>query len=375
MIHDAQPQDGAAPRARRIGRRVPLIAGIAALSGLAALGGSVALQRSRPAQTQAPATVAALEQDIVVAAVQRPDPLPVVGPEAQALWRSALLGSLTTGSDESGFEALAPAVIPEAVQPPETPAPVEVDRFVQTVPLPVARPPEFRRPSAIELPRRATRRAQVAAAPVVAEDDRSFMEKLFGIERPATPALAYAALGGNAIEANPRRPLAPMPNPGAASGGIAVYDISARIVTLPNGEKLEAHSGLGEAMDDPGNVHVKMRGATPPGTYDLTEREQLFHGVRAIRLSPVGGAASVYNRAGLLAHTYMLGASGASNGCVSFRDYNRFLQAYLRGEIGRLVVVTGRGQDALPRLAAKPAAAPIRSASAADDSWFAPTTR
>ena len=79
---------------------------------------------------------------------------------------------------------------------------------------------------------------------------------------------------------------------------------------MPNGERLEAHSGLGEKIDDPRFVHVRMHGATPPGTYDLTEREKLFHGVRAIRLNPVGGSAAVHGRAGLLAHTYMLGPNG-----------------------------------------------------------------
>ena len=72
--------------------------------------------------------------------------------------------------------------------------------------------------------------------------------------------------------------------------------------------------------------------------------------MRAIRLTPVGGSEAIYGRVGLLAHTYMLGPTGASNGCVSFRDYDRFLQAYLRGEIQRLVVVTGT-PDALPSLA------------------------
>jgi hypothetical protein len=98
-------------------------------------------------------------------------------------------------------------------------------------------------------------------------------------------------------------------------------------------------------------VHVSMRGATPPGTYELTEREKLFHGVRALRMNPVGGSAAIHGRVGLLAHTYMLGPNGDSNGCVSFKDYDRFLQAYLRGEVTRLVVVLGRGQDALPRVA------------------------
>jgi len=140
-----------------------------------------------------------------------------------------------------------------------------------------------------------------------------------------------------------RRRLAPAL--AAAGAATAVYDILARKVTMPNGETMEAHSGYGELMDDPRHVHVRMRGATPPGTYHITEREQLFHGVRALRLHPVGGSGAVHGRAGLLAHSYMLGPSGASNGCVSFSNYDRFLQAYLKGEVQRLVVVPGGGQD------------------------------
>ena len=122
----------------------------------------------------------------------------------------------------------------------------------------------------------------------------------------------------------------------------AVYDISARTVYLPNGEKLEAHSGLGDKLDDPHYVHVGMRGPTPPNVYDLTLREELFHGVRAIRLNPVDDG-KMFGRDGMLAHTYMLGPSGQSNGCVSFRDYPKFLQAFLRGEVDRLVVVPKLG--------------------------------
>jgi hypothetical protein len=47
-----------------------------------------------------------------------------------------------------------------------------------------------------------------------------------------------------------------------------------------------------------------------------------------------------FGRSGILAHTYMLGPNGDSNGCVSFKDYNAFLQAYLRHDVKRLVVVT-----------------------------------
>jgi hypothetical protein len=124
----------------------------------------------------------------------------------------------------------------------------------------------------------------------------------------------------------------------ARASRTAIYDITAQAVYLPNGERLEAHSGLGEYMDDPRYVHKKMRGATPPNTYELTLRESLFHGVQAIRLTPVDES-KMFDRDGILAHTYMLGPTGQSNGCVSFRDYPKFLRAYLRGEINRIVVV------------------------------------
>ncbi|MBV9066352.1 MAG: DUF2778 domain-containing protein [Methylobacteriaceae bacterium] len=118
----------------------------------------------------------------------------------------------------------------------------------------------------------------------------------------------------------------------------AIYDISAHVVYLPNGRRLEAHSGLGAHMDDIRYVNLKARGPTPPNVYQLTLREELFHGVRAIRLNPVDET-RMYGRDGILAHTYMLGPNGQSNGCISFADYNAFLNAYLRGEIDHIVVV------------------------------------
>jgi Protein of unknown function (DUF2778) len=121
-------------------------------------------------------------------------------------------------------------------------------------------------------------------------------------------------------------------------GQTAVYDISARMVYLPNGSKLEAHSGLGESRDDPRHVSERKVGSTPPAVYELKPREQLFHGVQALRMLPVEGSA--LGRTGLLVHSYMLGPNGDSNGCVSVRDYDRFLAAYQRGEFKRLAVVS-----------------------------------
>ncbi len=122
----------------------------------------------------------------------------------------------------------------------------------------------------------------------------------------------------------------------------AVYDISAHTVYMPDGTKLEAHSGFGASLDDPGHVDEKNRGPTPPNVYNLALREQPFHGVSALRLIPVDEKKAL-GRAGLLAHSFLLGPNGQSNGCVSFRDYDAFLQAYVNHQIKRLVVVASLG--------------------------------
>jgi hypothetical protein len=122
----------------------------------------------------------------------------------------------------------------------------------------------------------------------------------------------------------------------------AVYDIKAKALYLPSGVAIEAHSGMGALMDDPDHVDQRMVGATPPATYDLKPREKLFHGVRALRMTPTDGT-SALGRVGLLTHTYMLGPRGDSNGCVSIKDYDRFLKAFDNGEFNRLVVVPSLG--------------------------------
>ena len=60
--------------------------------------------------------------------------------------------------------------------------------------------------------------------------------------------------------------------------------------------------------------------------------------MQALRLTPIGGG-DIFGRAGLLAHSYMLGPNGDSNGCVSFKNYDAFLQAFQSGQVKRLAVV------------------------------------
>jgi hypothetical protein len=163
-------------------------------------------------------------------------------------------------------------------------------------------------------------------------DTRSIWEKLFG--KPASAlTLAYAGAETGSLGSGHNSAL------GLYDRSTAVYDITAHKVYLPDGTALEAHSGLGALLDDPRHADVKMRGVTPPAVYDLQPREALFHGVEALRLIPEDESQAL-GRDGLLAHSYMLGPNGDSNGCVSFKDYGAFLQAYKNHEITRLAVVT-----------------------------------
>jgi hypothetical protein len=234
-----------------------------------------------------------------------------------------------------------PTVIAEAedVRAAATP---EVSYVDDGTPLPPRRPAEYGS-SARRSPSQAPARqiAEQDAKSVAPSDNRTLFEKFFGASsQPSGPqsrrtALAYAAPETNVIDAVKGIVSSPTSR---YDQWTAVYDISAHTVYLPNGTKLEAHSGLGSRLDDPRYVHERMRGATPPNVYELEPREKLFHGVQALRLKPVGGG-NVFGRAGLLAHTYMLGPKGDSNGCVVFRNYNAFLQAFQNGEIKRLAVV------------------------------------
>ena len=202
----------------------------------------------------------------------------------------------------------------------------EVASLDTSAPLPPARPSEF---AALESP-----------APAATD-------KALGPSRSLGPTLAYAAPDTT----NLTTPAAPAktsifsffnPQPARPAGyddHTAVYDITGRVLYLPDGSKIEAHSGLGPYMDDPNHVNERLRGATPPDLYDLQPRESLFHGIAAIRLVPVGGEEAIYGRAGLLAHPFMMGDNGDSNGCVSIKDYDAFLKAFQDGKVTRLAVV------------------------------------
>jgi type VI secretion system (T6SS) effector TldE1-like protein len=240
------------------------------------------------------------------------------------------------GSAPLNDRFVAPAAIqaatPIAQDIPKPAAPV-ARRPVQTASLAPVRPAEVRPAqgavSAIE--QKAPKNKILSNAAVL-----KIFEKALGKPPQEEPiALAYAAPDGG-VQTDSRTLTQGLSLYDSAT---AVYDVSNATVHMPDGTKLEAHSGVGPARDDPRHAHVRMRGVTPPHVYDLKLRESLFHGVRAIRMNPIGGEAAIFGRSGILAHSYLLGPRGDSHGCVSFKNYDAFLQAFLKGEVKRMVVV------------------------------------
>jgi Protein of unknown function (DUF2778) len=277
------------------------------------------------------------------------EPAPVVAAPATVMANPLL-------SFEERFAAAAPkGVTPAPIETPkqvaEAPRQVETPKLVAEAP----KPREAPKPQVVaslpamhpadSKPEKSTgatvrdmaQRAKAAVIAAVAPPEKlTIFEKLWGKAPPSKSFLSFASADVSSTSS-----IGPIDS-GASplyDRSTAVYDISAHMVYLSNGTKLEAHSGLGSRLDDPRFVRERMYGATPPHLYDLEPRESLFHGVAALRLKPVGGEETIFGRSGLLAHTFMLGPNGDSNGCVSFRDYDAFLRAYRNGEIKRLAVV------------------------------------
>ncbi len=263
-----------------------------------------------------------------------------LGSKPESLARSAPLAADFRWAEPQAPLEPAPSELVEAVSTPLPPSLPVTPQPEDSVPLPMPRPPELVAEAgqgSHRLGRSGGQRSVTVVAQTAPTDTRSFLQRFFGMGQPSGPVLAYAAPENGVVS----------DAPSVLSGSLlpsdrytAVYNIAAHTVTLPDGTRLEAHSGLGPMLDNPRHVNAKNRGPTPPHVYDLTPRGQLFHGVQALRLNPVGGG-SVYGRNGLLAHTYMLGPNGDSNGCVSFRDYKAFLQAFMNGQVKHLVVVAG----------------------------------
>jgi len=250
-------------------------------------------------------------------------------------------------------EASPPAEAPKAVQASksvETPKPkVSAPATKLALNVPATAPKEAdaktsddkaAKPSGSSV-RDMAQRAKAAVMSIASSEKQTMVEKLWGKQPASGGFLAYASadasVTGSIIDTRSQNPM--MGGAPPYDRQTAVYDIAAKTVYLPDGTRLEAHSGLGSKMDDVRYSHVRMQGVTPPHIYELKPRETLFHGVPALRLTPLGGEEKIHGRDGLLAHSYMLGPSGQSNGCVSFADYYAFLDAYKNKGIRRLAVL------------------------------------
>jgi hypothetical protein len=213
-------------------------------------------------------------------------------------------------------------------------APAAPQRAADSVPSRVSRSSTSR-----VLASREAAKAKAAILSVTSDEKSGIFEKLYGKPDAPGPALAFASADPGDLSIPDSAKASAMGNAAPYDRWTAVYDISAGTVYLPDGTRHEAHSGLGAKKDDPRYVHVRMQGATPPHLYDLVPREAPFLGVPALRLKPIGGERAIFGRTGLLAHTYMLGPNGASNGCVAFKNYYVFLNAYRSLGIKRMAVV------------------------------------
>lgn len=272
-------------------------------------------ERFAAAATQGVASNAASAAQATQVAVAKDAPKPsVIAKVAEALKPSALAKPTDKTADK-------------AKRAPEAQMQLASADPAQIVPAPEAKPKSI------------ADRAKAAVMSITGPR-QSMVEKLWGKREPSGGLLAYASADASITasiapkEQNPMLGGAP-----PYERDTAVYDITAKTVYLPDGTKLEAHSGLGSSLDDPRSQRTRMRGVTPPHIYTLKPREALFHGVPALRLTPIGGESAIYGRDGLLAHTYMLGPNGDSNGCVSFKDYYAFLDAYRNKGIRKLAVL------------------------------------
>ncbi|WP_139044075.1 DUF2778 domain-containing protein [Allomesorhizobium alhagi] len=210
---------------------------------------------------------------------------------------------------------------------------------LEAYPVPQPRPPYERAGEpAPETRKPEVRRTQEPAAPTAVEREKP-QPRRQAYARPSEPAESGSRGGGIG------KSLRSLFGGGARTrGNVAVYDISAAKVYMPDGTVLEAHSGIGKMADNPRYAHVKMSGPTPPHTYNLKMREKRFHGVEAIRMLPVDGK-NKHGRDGFLTHSYLLrGGRAESHGCVAFKNYDRFLNAFKQGKIKQLVVVPSGGR-------------------------------
>jgi hypothetical protein len=285
-----------------------------------------------------------------------PDRLQVAAPISREMFNDRFAAAATQGVTSNAASAAPATKVAEAKDAPKPSVIARVAEVLKPGPAKIADATKSKRgadapvqlasadpaeivPAPEAKPKSIADRAKAAVMSITGPR-QSMVEKLWGKREPSGGLLAYASADASVTASIAPREQNPMLGGSAPyERDTAVYDISAKTVYLPDGTKLEAHSGLGSNLDDPRSSRVRMRGVTPPHIYTLKPREALFHGVPALRLTPIGGESAIYGRDGLLAHTFMLGPNGDSNGCVSFKDYYAFLDAYRNKGIRKLAVL------------------------------------
>ena len=335
MHHGSMIADARGRRRRWAGPTVAVVAALAAATAVAAWVDDSSLPISAAtASTDAP--VSRIEQSFFDLRFSVHQARRSSGPEAKLQMANVLFAQKPTYDGFSG-EGLHGALPDEAIEskPGEAEAKA-AETLAPGVPLPRSRPTDVSLASRDQKAPASDKasagdKASASDGDSTHPDDPTLLQKLSGMFRYRLTLASLTPSDG--IFAS---------SPDLAALGYdketAVYDITAHVVYLPNGSKLEAHSGLGDSRDDPRRVSERAVGSTPPAIYELKPREALFHGVQALRMLPVEGSA--LGRTGLLVHSYMLGPNGDSNGCVSVRDYDKFLAAYQKGDFKRLAVVS-----------------------------------
>ncbi len=260
---------------------------------------------------------------------QRPTILAYADPSPGGAADTALSTLLTGPSEEELAAAQAEAEAEAAALPDYADTPSAAPR------------PELRPEAAAARPAEAGKadaRAPEADAPRTAEKPETQKPQKLAYARPEIPEDKPGSTLGRSLRSL-------FGGKTKAGNGVAVYDISAAKVYMPDGSVLEAHSGIGHMADNPRYTHVKMNGPTPPHTYNLRMREKRFHGVEAIRMLPVDGK-NKFGRDGFLTHSYLLrGGREESHGCVAFADYKRFLTAFKQGKVKQIIVVPSGGRE------------------------------
>ena len=237
--------------------------------------------------------------------VSRPDPVASISP---SMFNERFAASSPQGVESHATEAPAPpgldaAKVAEVKRSVDAPKLAEAQRSVdapkltaapkarQTAPAQVALNVAPAPPAADATQAKSfglsisdmAQRAKAAVMSIASNERLSITEKLWGKEPSSHGSmLSYASADTSSITGSLSRAQ------NSQLGGsppydldTAVYDISAHTVYLPDGTRLEAHSGKGSRIDDPKSASVRMQGVTPPHMYELTPRESLFHGVAA----------------------------------------------------------------------------------------------